>query len=46
MPGQEVFVRTDSGVLIEVTQPVQPGLRAGQRVFIQGNGDAARVTPQ
>lgn len=46
MPGQEVFVRTDSGVLIEVTQPVQPGLRVGQRVFIQGNGDAARVTPQ
>ncbi|MDM0075949.1 hypothetical protein QTH90_16210 [Variovorax sp. J2P1-59] len=46
MPGQEVFVRTDSGVLIEVTQPVQPGLRVGQRVFIQGNGDAARVIPQ
>lgn len=46
MPGQEVFVRTDSGVLIEVTQPVTPGLRVGQRVFIQGNGDAARVVPQ
>jgi len=46
MPGQEVFVRTDSGVLVEVTQPVTPGLRVGQRVFIQGNGDAARVVPQ
>jgi outer membrane lipoprotein SlyB len=45
MPGQEVFVRTDSGVLVEVTQPVTPGLRVGQRVFIQGNGDAARVVP-
>lgn len=46
MPGQEVFVRTDSGVLVEITQPVVPGLRVGQRVFIQGNGEAARVTPQ
>ncbi|MDM0011306.1 glycine zipper 2TM domain-containing protein [Variovorax sp. J22P168] len=44
--GQEIFVRTDSGVLIEVTQPVTPGLRVGQRVFIQGNGVDARVTPQ
>ena len=46
MPGQEVFVRTDSGVLVEVTQPVVPGLRVGQRVFIQGNGHQARVVPQ
>jgi len=46
MPGQEVFVRTDSGVLVEVTQPVMPGLRVGQRVFIQGNGHQARVVPQ
>jgi len=45
MPGQEVFVRTDSGVLVEVTQPVQPGLRVGQRVVIQGMGDQARVVP-
>ncbi|MBO9515908.1 MAG: hypothetical protein J7549_17470 [Variovorax sp.] len=46
MPGQEVFVRTDSGVLVEVTQPVVPGLRVGQRVFIQGQGNNARVVPQ
>jgi len=46
MPGQEVFVRTDSGVLVEVTQPVVPGLRVGQRVFIQGQGHQARVVPQ
>jgi outer membrane lipoprotein SlyB len=46
MPGQQIFVRTDSGVLVEVTQPVTPGLRVGQRVFIQGNGEGARVTPQ
>ncbi len=44
--GQEIFVRTDSGVLVEVTQPVTPGLRVGQRVFIQGNGEAARIVPQ
>jgi outer membrane lipoprotein SlyB len=44
--GQQIFVRTDSGVLVEVTQPVTPGLRVGQRVFIQGNGEAARVMPQ
>ena len=44
--GQEIFVRTDSGVLVEVTQPVTPGLRVGQRVFIQGSGIDARVTSQ
>jgi outer membrane lipoprotein SlyB len=44
--GEQIFVRTDTGVLVEVTQPVTPGLRVGQRVFIQGNGEAARVTPQ
>jgi outer membrane lipoprotein SlyB len=46
LAGQQVFVRTDSGVLVEVTQPVTPGLSVGQRVFIQGNGEAARVVPQ
>ncbi len=35
MPGQEVLVRTDSGVLVEVTQPVLPGLRVGQRAPLQ-----------
>ena len=43
--GQEIFVRTDSGVLVEVTQPAT-ALRVGQRVFIQGTGESARVTPQ
>jgi len=46
MAGQQIFVRTDSGVLVEITQPTDPNLRVGQRVFVQGNGDAARVTPQ
>lgn len=44
--GQQIFVRTQSGVLVVVTQPVTPGLRIGQRVFIQGNGEGARVVPQ
>lgn len=45
MAGQEVFVRTQSGVLVEVTQPVVPGLRVGSRVVIQGFGADARVVP-
>ena len=44
--GQEIFVRTTSGVLVEVTQPATPGLRVGQRVYIEGQGDGARVIPQ
>lgn len=44
--GQQIFVRTDSGVLVEVTQPADMSLRVGQRVFVQGRGDAARVVPQ
>lgn len=46
LEGQQIFVRTASGVLVEVTQPVTPGLRVGQRVYIQGSGDGARVIPQ
>jgi len=44
--GQQIFVRTNTGVLVEVTQPVNPALQVGQRVFIQGNGEGARVVPQ
>jgi outer membrane lipoprotein SlyB len=44
--GQQIFVRTDSGVLVEITQPTDLSLRVGQRVFVQGNGDAARVIAQ
>jgi len=46
VPGQQIFVRTDTGVLVEVTQPAAQPLRVGQRVFIQGNGNQARVVPQ
>jgi outer membrane lipoprotein SlyB len=45
-PGQQVFVRLSSGVLIEVTQPVDPQLRPGMHVFVQGSGPDTRVVPQ
>jgi len=44
--GQQVIVRTGSGVLVSVSQPVAPGLRVGQRVYIEGSGEGARVRPQ
>ena len=43
---QQVIVRLKSGVLVSVTQPVNPNLRTGQRVYIEGNGEGARVVPQ
>jgi outer membrane lipoprotein SlyB len=46
VPGQQVVVRTTSGVLVTVTQPVSGNLRVGQRVYIEGNGENARVVPQ
>jgi len=46
IPGQQLIVRTTNGVLVSVTQPVNPALRVGQRVYIEGNGDGARVIPQ
>jgi outer membrane lipoprotein SlyB len=46
IPGQQIIVRTTSGVLVAVTQPVNAALRVGQRVYIEGNGDGARVMPQ
>jgi outer membrane lipoprotein SlyB len=46
VPGQQIIVRVTSGVLVAVTQPVDPNLRMGQRVYIEGNGEDARVIPQ
>ena len=45
-PAQQVFVRLSSGVLISITQPVNPNLYKGQRVYIEGTGIDARVLPQ
>jgi outer membrane lipoprotein SlyB len=46
VPAQQVIVRTSSGVLVAVTQPVVAGLRVGQRVYIEGSGETARVMAQ
>ena len=44
--GQQIIVRVSSGVLVQITQPVGPSLRVGQRVYIEGSGENARVIPQ
>ena len=44
--GQQIIVRVTSGVLVQITQPADPNLRVGQRVYIEGNGEGARVIPQ
>ena len=44
--GQQSIVRLSSGVLVQITQPVGPALRVGQRVYVEGSGENARVVPQ
>jgi outer membrane lipoprotein SlyB len=44
--GQQIIVRLTSGVLVQITQPIGPYLTAGQRVYIEGSGEGARVIPQ
>jgi outer membrane lipoprotein SlyB len=44
--GQQIIVRASNGVLVSVTQAVNPNLYKGQRVYIEGNGDGARVVPR
>jgi outer membrane lipoprotein SlyB len=39
-------VRVRSGVLVAITQPVDARLKVGQRVYIEGSGEGARVVPQ
>ncbi len=41
--GQQIIVRTSTGVLVSVTQPTNANLRQGQRVYIEGSGEDARV---
>lgn len=41
--GQDVIVRTNSGVLISVVQPTNPELYSGERVYVEGSGQDARV---
>ncbi len=41
--GQHIFVHLQSGVTVGVTQPVDPDLRVGDMVRIDGSGPGARV---
>lgn len=43
---QQIIVRLKSRVLIAITQPVDPNLRTGQPVYVEGSGEGARVVPQ
>ena len=43
---QQIIVRVKSGVLVSVTQPINPSLGKGMNVYIQGSGNDARVVPQ
>jgi len=44
--GQSIVVRISNGVLLFVTQPVTRPLSVGQRVYIEGYGEYARVIPR
>lgn len=46
VPGQQIIVRLSSGVLVQITQPLGPSLFVGQRVYVEGSGEGARVTPR
>jgi len=43
---QQVIVRVKNGVLVSITQPADARLKKGERVYIEGNGEGARVVPQ
>jgi len=42
-PAQQVIVRVKSGVLVAITQPYDARLKTGEKVYIEGNGEGARV---
>jgi outer membrane lipoprotein SlyB len=46
VPAQRIIVRMSNGVLVSVTQPETLPLSVGQRVYIEGHGEAARVIPR
>jgi outer membrane lipoprotein SlyB len=45
-PGQQILVRITNGVLVSITQPVNPNLTPKMKVFVEGAGTDARVVPQ
>ena len=42
-PAQQIYVRLSSGVLVVITQPVNPNLYQGSNVYVEGTGQDARV---
>lgn len=46
VPGQQIVVRLNNGVLVSVTQAANPPVRVGQKVYIEGAGEGARVIPR
>ena len=44
-PAQQVIVRLSSGVLVAITQPPNPAIARGMRVYVEGQGHDARVVP-
>jgi outer membrane lipoprotein SlyB len=46
LAGQQIIVRMNNGVLVSVTQVVNPNLMTGMKVYIEGAGTEARVVPQ
>jgi outer membrane lipoprotein SlyB len=46
VPGQQIVVRLANGVLVSVTQPADPSLKAGQKVYVEGSGEDARIVPR
>ncbi len=44
--GEQLIVRLQTGVLIVVTQPVAAPLKVGQKVYVEGSGQSARVVPR
>jgi outer membrane lipoprotein SlyB len=43
---QQIIVRTNSGVLVSVTQPINPSLTKGMNAYVEGSGSEAKVVPQ
>jgi outer membrane lipoprotein SlyB len=46
VPGQQIVVRLTNGVLVSVTQPADPALKTGQKVYVEGSGESARIVPR
>ena len=46
VPGQQIIVRMRNGVRMSITQPVNPALRHGRRLDVEGRGQNARAVPR